>query len=108
MVEVATALEGLIEAIVESREYKEFQHQKEIMRERPALKQQIDEYRQRSFELQHSEDTGDLLERTERFSEQYKELRKNPLVEDFLNAELELCIMLQEINRCVVEAVEFE
>lgn len=108
MVEVATALESLIEAIVESKEYREFQKQKEIMRERPALKQQIDEYRQRSFELQHSEDTEDLLERTEKFAEQYEDFRKNPLVEDFLNAELELCIMIQEINRCVVEAVEFE
>lgn len=33
---------------------------------------------------------------------------KNPLVDEFLNAELDFCRMIQEINGKIVEAVNFE
>ena len=37
-----------------------------------------------------------------------EEFRKNPLVDAFLNAELDFCRMIQEINGKIVEAVNFE
>ena len=33
---------------------------------------------------------------------------RNPLVDEFLNAELDFCRMIQEINGKIVEAVNFE
>ena len=38
----------------------------------------------------------------------WEEFRKNPLVDAFLNAELDFCRMIQEINGKIVEAVNFE
>ena len=42
------------------------------------------------------------------FVDQFPEFRKNPLVDAFLNAELDFCRMIQEINGKIVEAVNFE
>ena len=48
------------------------------------------------------------IARTDEFSRRLEEFRKNPLVDAFLNAELDFCRMIQEINGKIVEAVNFE
>ena len=50
----------------------------------------------------------ELFDRTDEFSRRLEEFRKNPLVDAFLNAELDFCRMIQEINGKIVEAVNFE
>ena len=42
------------------------------------------------------------------FQEEFKTLRENPLVDNFLASELAFCRMMQNINFDIVEAVEFE
>ena len=106
MSRVETALEELIAAVIASEEYREYDRQKQIMKEQPELKAQIDRFRQENFELQNSAQA--LFDRTDEFSRRLEEFRKNPLVDEFLNAELDFCRMIQEINGKIVEAVNFE
>ena len=101
MSRVETALEELIAAVIASEEYREYDRQKQIMKEQPELKAQIDRFRQENFELQNSVQADE-------FSRRLGEFRKNPLVDAFLNAELDFCRMIQEINGKIVEAVNFE
>lgn len=101
MSRVETALEELIAAVIASEEYREYDRQKQIMKEQPELKAQIDRFRQENFELQNSVQSDE-------FSRRLEEFRKNPLVDAFLNAELDFCRMIQEINGKIVEAVNFE
>lgn len=115
MSRVETALEELIAAVIASEEYREYDRQKQIMKEQPELKAQIDRFRQENFELQNSvqsdelfDRTDELFDRTDEFSRRLEEFRKNPLVDAFLNAELDFCRMIQEINGKIVEAVNFE
>ena len=54
------------------------------------------------------EPSEDLLDRVDAFEREYEEFRENPLVDDFLKAEVEFCRMIQEINTQIMEAVEFE
>ena len=54
MSRVETALEELIAAVIASEEYREYDRQKQIMKEQPELKAQIDRFRQENFELQNS------------------------------------------------------
>ena len=110
MSRVETALEELIAAVIVSEEYREYdrQKQKQIMKEQPELKAQIDRFRQENFELQNSVQSDELFDRTDEFSRRLEEFRKNPLVDAFLNAELDFCRMIQEINGKIVEAVNFE
>ena len=53
MSRVETALEELIAAVIASEEYREYDRQKQIMKEQPELKDQIDRFRQENFELQN-------------------------------------------------------
>ena len=73
-----------------------------------ALWRGIDRFRQENFELQNSAQADELFDRTDEFSRRLEEFRKNPLVDEFLNAELDFCRMIQEINGKIVEAVNFE
>lgn len=61
MSRVETALEELIAAVIASEEYREYDRQKQIMKEQPELKAQIDRFRQENFELQNSVQSDELL-----------------------------------------------
>ena len=68
MSRVETALEELIAAVIASEEYREYDRQKQIMKEQPELKAQIDRFRQENFELQNSAQADELFDRTDEFS----------------------------------------
>ena len=44
----------------------------------------------------------------EKFEVEYHEVRKNPLIHEFLQAELEICRMMQRINLNLVQAVDLD
>jgi len=73
----------------------------------PELKAKIDEYRERNFLIQTSED-GNTLEQLEAFENEYSDFRENPMVSDFLAAELDFCRMMQSVNLRITEGVHFE
>lgn len=52
-------------------------------------------------------DTGDVLSATQELEGQFADIRKQPEVEGYLAAEMELCRMVQEICMSIVEAVDF-
>ena len=106
MSRVETALEELIAAVIASEEYREYDRQKQIMKEQPELKKQIDDFRTRNFELQTSKDTN--FDKIDQFTRENEAFRENPLVSDFLAAELAFCRMMQEIGLYVTDQMKFE
>lgn len=103
---VQKSLQGLIGNILESEIYQEYQKQLGMVKERPGLKDKIDEFRTRNLALQMGEHT--TFEQIDCFEREYEDFREDPLVDDFLAAELALCRMLQKVNRVLVEAIDFE
>lgn len=95
-----------IDAIKSSEEYLDYVQEKERVKQYPDLKEQIDEFRRRNFELQTREDTA--FEKIEEFEREYDDFRENPLVSSFLAAELAFCRMMQRTNIRVTEAIDFE
>lgn len=95
-----------ISAIKASDEYQDYVSEKEKVKQHPELKAQIDEYRRRNYLMQTSPDTA--FEQIEQFEQEYAGFRENPLVADFLSAELAFCRMLQGINTQVTESLDFE
>ena len=87
----------LTEAITDSCEYKRFKEFESEVMKRPDLKRA----------LEYSEDTGDVLSATQELEGQFADIRKQPEVEGYLAAEMELCRMVQEICMSIVEAVDF-
>ena len=100
------AVTGFVEAIKDSEEYRDYARERDKVRQFPELKEEIDEYRRRNYEMQSSDDTG--FEHIEAFEKEYADLWEKPLAADFLAAELAFCRMMQEINLRVTESLDFE
>lgn len=49
-----------------------------------------------------------MLDRVEAFEQEYEKFRENPLVDDFLRAELAFCRMMQEVYVLLADEVDFE
>ena len=106
--EVQKALEQLAQAIKDSDIYLEYRRQSEKVDNTGDMREKIDEYRVRNFELQNSVQTEDLLDKLDAFEREYEKFREDPLVEEFLDAELAFCRMMQEIDVKLAEAMDFE
>ena len=100
------ALQAYIDQLLETPEYKEYTLQKEKVKQYPELKAQIDEFRARNFEMQTSKDM--VFEMIEAFEREYRDFRENPLVNDFLAAELAFCRLIQRNNARITSAIDFE
>ena len=106
MNEVYESLQHLINAVLESEIYHKYKLQCTRVNMYPELKAQIDDYRNRNLELQTSENT--TFEQLDRFEQEYAGFRDNPIVSDFLAAELAFVRMMQDINLKLTEAIQFE
>lgn len=100
------SLQQLITDILASDIYHAYDVQRNLVNEQPELKAQIDTFRRRNLELQTSEYT--TFEQIDSFEREYAEFRENPLVSDFLAAELAFCRLMQDINLRLTEAMHFE
>lgn len=108
MEKLVQALEELITEIKNTDIYKEYKKQRDIIEQYPDLTEKIDEFRQRNFALQTSNSEEDMFDAIDRFEKEYEQFRENPLVNDFLDAELYFCRMMQDIHLKITEAMEFE
>ena len=69
---VEEALEQLAQAIRDSEIYREYRRQSERVDNAGGMREKIDEYRARNFELQNSAYTEDLLDKMEAFEREYE------------------------------------
>lgn len=100
------ALQAYIDKILESEEYREYAKQRDRVREYPELQAQLNDYRTKNYEMQTSRDT--VFERIEAFEREYEGFREQPIVADFLDAELAFCRMIQKHNSKIMEAIDFD
>lgn len=103
---VNQAVEQMVQAIRNTDAYLEYRRQLGRIKEQPELKKQIDDFRTRNFELQTSKDTN--FDKIDQFTRENEAFRENPLVSDFLVAELDFCRMMQEIGLYVTDQMKFE
>ncbi len=106
MMNVDEVVHSYVEDIKASEEYQDYVYEKEKVKRFPELKAQIDAYRRRNFEIQTSPDIA--YEAVERFENEYAQFRENPLVADFLAAELAFCRLMQMLSLKVTEELDFE
>lgn len=106
MSNIDNAVEQVVDAILSSEVYRQYDLQRNKVKQYPELKAQIDEYRRRNYELQNREDYA--FDKIDAFEREYADFRENPLVSDFLAAELALCRMIQNMNLRITEAIHFE
>lgn len=106
--EIMEATKKFAATIQESDTYKEYLLQREKIKTQPELYDKVNEYRQKNFDLQNESDGEDLFDRMEAFEREYAKFRENPLVDDFLQAEVAFCRMMQDVNVLLAAEIDFE
>ena len=106
MDKIEISLQQLIADILASDIYRKYDIQRIRVNAIPELKAQIDEFRRRNLELQTDENT--TIAQIDSFEREYARFRENPIVDDFLAAELAFCRLMQDINLRLTDAMHFE
>ena len=107
-VQIEEATKKFAAYIQQSDTYKEYWQQREKLKKQPDLYDKVNEFRQRNFDIQNESDSEDLFDKMEAFEREYAKFRENPMVEDFLRAELAFCRMMQDINVLLTAEIDFE
>lgn len=108
MSHVLQCTKRLAEAIQSSDEYRMYNETKDDIKGNLELRTKLNDYRIQNFKLQNNTDVEDYFNELDRIEQQYKELKKDPRIMNFLTAELRLCKMIQEINTTIVNLVDLE
>ena len=106
--EIIEAARAFADQIMTSDTYRQYYYQREKIKKQPELYEKVNEFRQRNFDLQNETDSDDMLDRMEAFEIEYDNFRENPLVDDFLRAELAFCRMMKEVYVLLADEVDFE
>ena len=94
--------------VKQSEIYREYEKQLARIKEQPELYEKVNEFRQKNFAIQNSEPPETMMERMEELEREYSWLREKAPVEDFLQAELAFCRMMQEIDALIVGELDFK
>lgn len=98
----------LIQSVKKSGVYKEYRLQEQILNQNQELAQRVRQFRSENFRLQNEEDRGRMFQLADKLSMESAELRRNPQVNAYLDAELALCRMMQRICRMLTEGIEMD
>ena len=108
MEKIAEYTAALVAAIQTSSACTALRTVQEKLKENPQIRTQLMQFRKCSYELQNSQDDCDWYENMEKFAKENEDFLQQPLVEEYLNAETELCRILQHINQAVIGAIPLE
>ena len=101
------AIDNFIGFLKDSDIYKEYRSALEELNKDPELKRRVDDFRQRNYNFQQSDDI-DLNEYDQFRSEMVGFRASDQRVDAFLDAELALCRMIQDVSYRITEALDFE
>ena len=100
------ATDAFVAILLETEEYQNYIRELTRVKQYPELKAQIDDFRRRNYEMQWG---GNMdFAGIDRFEAEYQAIRENPVVADFLAAEVDFCKMMQEVNLRITAAFQFE
>ena len=99
--------EELKQTILKSEEYHKYDMYRRLLNETPDLKKKVNEFREANMLLQLGGGVPDR-DKMQQLGMQYSDILTNSVVKEFLNAELILCKMLQQLNIILVSELELE
>ncbi len=105
---VEESLESLVEAVKNSQEYRDFLSAKQKIDEDVQLKQNLNKFRGENFKIQNNTGNEALYHGVDNMERDLAKFRENPIVDEFLTAELALCRMVQNINWKLIGALDFD
>ena len=70
-----------------SEAYKAFREVSRKVSEEPQLRQRLDEFRKKNYLLQNGSNAYDLFDDVQNLEREYEDMRKNPVIQEYLAAE---------------------
>lgn len=98
----------LSNAIKESEVYQNYLQVKEQVEKDEGMCRRLNEYRARNFELHASLEGEELYNAMENFERENVAFCKEPLVNRFLSAELDVVRMIQRVEREIVDVIDLD
>lgn len=99
-------IRSLLDAIIRTDIYQEYRMQEENLDKDPQLQERVNAFRSNNYRIQNECDKEELFEVMERMEKESSELRSNPEVNAYLDAELALCKMMQKICIKLTEGID--
>lgn len=97
--------EELARSLKESSVYKNYLEAKDRLMENELLAGRIKEYMRRNFVIQNNE-SQNKVDSLHDLQNEYRDILRNTVARDFLNAELSLCKTIKKMNSILVEDVD--
>ena len=107
MRQVINESKQLNEHIRASEEYRTYLRTKQALLENEELSRHLQEFRAKNYELQNRQGVNPYDEMIE-LTREYDELLHNSVVSDFLQAEQQICKLLQRVFDSIAEGLEFD
>ena len=107
MKQVINESRQLNEHIRASEEYQMCLKTKQALLENEELSKNLQEFRTKNYELQNRQGVNPYDEMIE-LTREYDELLHNSIVSDFLQAEQQICKLLQQVFDSIAEGLEFD
>ncbi len=106
MKETDAIIREFTERLKQTREYQQYGEKRDKVRECPGLMDEINVYRRRNYEMQTSEE--ELFDKVDEFAKEFESFRANPVVEEYLQAELAVCRMVRDVYTQIAEAIDLD
>ena len=98
--------EELIQALEQSEDFIRYRNLENQLKEMPELRQKINEYRRKVYEMQTS--GRDLYDETDYVLNEHSPLLRNEIAADYLDAESAVCRMVQRVMNAINREVHVE
>lgn len=98
----------LAEAITNSTEYQNYLRAKREVEQSETLCHKLNDFRARNFQLHATLEGEELYNAMENFERENASFRKDPLVNQFLAAELRLIRIIQQTEKTIVDSVDLD
>lgn len=97
----------LIEFIRRGEVYTRYTEAQKALEQQSDLNVWMNEFRARMYRINNDNSGVDLFDEVDRIEQEYQELRKIPLVNEFLEAEVELCKLLKTVEMKINRELDF-
>lgn len=106
--EIEKSTQGLLDAIRRSAEYAEYVQSREEIEKQPEKKRTADSYRRKNYIQLVDAYPGDVEKVRLELSAEREQLREDPVIDRYLNAEAVLCRTLRMISIDVMNVAELD
>ena len=98
----------LNEEIKRSGVYQRYIDSKERLAEHTDLLRSYNEFRRRNYEIQNDPELENPFDEVNALSQEYDDFLHDNIVNDFIRAESELCLMMRQVYEELAKDLDFE